>query len=480
MMVSLLPGISGCVLENRTVSTVLDTLGVGGAYPLPESAGKELNRFDAVYARYASHRDDEQLRHFSDTFRRVRVNYVEPLEDAALIDAAITGVESLEGELASFEPRDVVEAGLDGMMASLDPHSSYMNPREFQESQVSTRGQFGGLGIEITQENDIIKVVSPIEDTPAFEVGIQAGDLITHVNGEDIRGKGISYAVNLLRGAPGTAVVVTIERAAVDAFDVSIVRAIIKVRSVKWRVEGDIGYIRVNRFTERVEPGIVDAMNDIRAQLGMNLSGIVLDLRNNPGGLLDQSLILSDAFLEDGKIVSIRGRDEDGSERSHSASPGDMAPGLPIVVLINGGSASASEIVAGALQDHGRATILGERSFGKGSVQTITPLPVEGALRLTTARYYAPSGRVIQARGIMPDIVLLHDEEEGEFTREVDLPHALDSAGEELSRDVPTIAASSCDGDAENEDPDLVCALMFLHTESSAEFLSSVGVSPES
>lgn len=300
------------------------------------------------------------------------------------------------------------------------------------------------------------------------------------MDGEDIRGQGISYAVNLLRGEPGTSVTVSIERAGQDVFDVAIVRAIIKVRSVKWRIEGDIGYIRVNRFTERVEPGIVDAMNDIRGQLGIKLSGIVLDLRNNPGGLLDQSLILSDAFLEDGKIVSIRSRGESGSERSHSASPGDMATGLPIVVLINGGSASASEIVAGALQDHGRATILGEQSFGKGSVQTITPLPVEGALRLTTARYYAPSGRVIQARGITPDIVLLHDPEDGEFTREADLPHSLDSSGTRQEKDVPSIVAKSCDGDAENEDPDLVCALMFIHAESSAAFLSSVGVSPQS
>ncbi|MBT3558836.1 MAG: S41 family peptidase [Rhodospirillales bacterium] len=480
MLVSLLPGVSGCVLENRTFNSVLDTLGVGGAYPLSESAGQELQRFDAVYARYISHADDKQLRHFSDTFRRVRVNYVEPLEDKALIDAAIAGVEALEGDLASFEPRDVVEAGLDGMMASLDPHSSYMNPREFTESQVSTRGQFGGLGIEIIQENDTVKVVSPIEDTPAFAAGLQAGDLITHVNGEDIRGKGISYAVNLLRGDPGTAVTITIERADVTSFNVNIVRAIIKVRSVKWRLEGDIGYIRVTRFTERVESGIVNAMNDIRSQLGVRLAGIVLDLRNNPGGLLDQSLILSDAFLEDGRIVSIRYREGDGMDRHHSASPGDMAAGLPMAVLINGGSASASEIVAGALQDHGRATILGERSFGKGSVQTISPLPVEGALRLTIARYYAPSGRVIQARGITPDIVLLHDPEEGEFTREVDLPHSLGNSQEMQDRDVPAIASKSCDGDAENEDPDLVCALMFLHSESSAEFLSSVGIPPQS
>ncbi len=482
LLLPLLPGLSGCALESRAINAMLDTLGLGGAYPLPESAARELDRFNLAYSDYAGETDHKQLKHFSDTFRRIRANYVEPLDDAALIDAAILGLRDLDDSLAPFSSQELVEAGLDGMLASLDPHSGYLNPREFQESQISTKGQFGGLGIEITQVDGNVQVVSPIEDTPAAAAGLQAGDLITHVNGEDIRGRGVSYAVSLLRGEPGSRVTIIIEREGSEPLPVTITRAIIKVRSVRWHLEGTLGYIRVTRFTERVEPGIVAAMNDIRAQLGSRLKGIVLDLRNNPGGLLDQARILSDAFLDSGVIVSIKSRAGDGVDESrHSASPGDIAEGLPIVVLMNGGSASAAEIVAGSLQDHGRAVVMGTRSFGKGSVQTIMPLPVEGALRLTTARYYAPSGRVIQTHGILPDIVLSSDTEDDQnFEREASLPGALDDAAPLPEKEAPVIDIETC-GDGEvADDPALNCAVAFLQSGSTTAFLKSVGATPES
>ncbi len=482
VMLTLLPGLSACSSGNSPIGQVLDSISSGVAYPLSAEAEHELERFDAAYYQVAGAGDDQgQLRHFRDAFRRVRLNYVEPLDDRILIDAAIEGVSNVEISGSELTPRDVVEYGLDAMLASLDPHSSYLNPREFEETQVSTSGQFGGLGIEITLENEAVKVVAPIEDTPAARAGIMAGDLITHVDGEDIRGKGLGYAVNLLRGDPGDPVVITIVREQEpQPFDLSITRAVIKVRSVKWRREGDIGYIRVNRFTERVEPGIVDAMNALHKELGEELSGIVLDLRNNPGGLLDQSIILADAFLDDGRIVAIKSRG-DSNERYHNASPGDMASGLPIVVLINGGSASASEIVAGALQDHGRAIVMGAKSFGKGSVQTITPLPVEGALRLTTALYYSPSGKVIQAAGIQPDIVLVKKESnQDDIMRESDLPLALNGSGVAMEMNGPVIDASKCLSDEDMDDPELACALGFLHSASTSAFISSLGYQPPS
>lgn len=484
MILALLPGLSGCTSGDTPLGRALDSIGSSVAYPLSPEAERELERFDAAYYQAAGSDDDQgQLRHFRDAFRRIRLNYVEPVDDRNLVNAAIDGITGSELTGADVTPRAVVERGLDAMLASLDPHSSYLNPRELQETNVSTKGQFGGLGIEITLENETIKIVSPIEETPAALAGMVAGDLITHVDGEDIRGKGLAYAVNLLRGEPGDPVVITVVRdGVIEPFDVSIIRAIIKVRSVRWRLEGDIGYIRVNRFTERVEPGIVEAMNALRDESGSALAGVVLDLRNNPGGLLDQSIILADAFLNEGRIVSIKSRGEN-NQRSHSASPGDMASGLPMVVLINGGSASASEIVAGALQDHGRATVMGMQSFGKGSVQTITPLPMEGALRLTTALYYSPSGRIIQAEGIMPDIILKRDETEAEqadIPREADLPRSLFGTETHIGSDGPVIDATRCQPISDEKDPELACALGFLHSASSAAFLSSVGVQPPS
>jgi carboxyl-terminal processing protease len=315
-----------------------------------------------------------------DVFERVRADYVENPTDEELIESAITG-----------------------MLVSLDPHSSYLNAKSFREMQVQTRGEFGGLGIEVTMENGLVKVVSPIDDTPAFRAGIEPGDLITHLNGEPVLGLALSEAVEKMRGPVGSDLKITIRRNGRDPFEVSITRAVIKITSVRSRLEGEIGYLRITSFNERTDTGVKKAMDAFHKELGDKLRGIVLDLRNNPGGLLDQAISVSDAFLDKGEIVSTRARRNEDTQR-YNARPGDLANGLPLVVLTNGGSASASEIVAGALQDHRRAIILGTKSFGKGSVQTIIPLPGHGAMRLTTARYYTPSGRSIQSVGIEPDI----------------------------------------------------------------------------
>jgi len=331
----------------------------------------------------ASNETYRQLNLFGDVFERVRSDYVEEVSDSQLIEAAING-----------------------MLSSLDPHSSYLNPESFEEMQVQTKGEFGGLGIEVTMENGAVKVVSPIDDTPAFRAGIQAGDFITHLDGEPVQGLTLSDAVEKMRGPVNTEIVLTIVRQGTEApFDVTLKRDVIQIQSVRSRVEANIGYIRITQFTERTESGVKDAMDKFKSELGADLQGIVLDLRNNPGGLLDQAVAISDAFLDKGEIVSTRGRRADSVQRFNSR-PGDLAEGMPIVVLINSGSASASEIVAGALQDHKRAIVLGTRSFGKGSVQTIIPLGGNGAMRLTTARYYTPSGRSIQAHGIDPDITV--------------------------------------------------------------------------
>lgn len=322
-----------------------------------------------------------QLNLFGDVFERVRAQYVEETGDKELIETAVNG-----------------------MLTSLDPHSAYLDEERFQEMQVNTRGEFGGLGIEVTMENGFVKVVSPIDDTPAFAAGVQAGDYITHIDEESVLGLTLSEAVDKMRGKVGTDIDVIISRENADGpIEITITRDIIKIRSVRHRVEGDVGYIRITTFNQNTHPGLKKAITEINEELGNKLKGYVLDLRNNPGGLLDQAIAVSDAFLDKGEIVSTRGRSDKDTKRDN-ATPGDLAKGLPIVVLINGGSASASEIVSGALQDHKRAILLGTDSFGKGSVQTVIPLPGHGAMRLTTARYYTPSGRSIQAKGIEPDI----------------------------------------------------------------------------
>jgi carboxyl-terminal processing protease len=291
------------------------------------------------------------------------------------------------------------------MLTALDPHSSFMNARTFRDTQIQTRGEFGGLGIEVTMENGLVKVVSPIDDTPAFRAGIKPNDLITHLDGEQVMGLTLQEAVERMRGPVNSQIKLTVRRGNQEPFEVTLARAVIRIQSVRSRVEGDLGYIRVTSFTEQTDVGLRNAVTRIKEQLGNKLRGVVLDLRNNPGGLLDQAIAVSDAFLDKGEIVSTRGRRSEDAQR-YNAKPGDLLSGLPIVVLVNSGSASASEIVAGALQDHRRAILLGTRSFGKGSVQTIIPLGGQGALRLTTARYYTPSGRSIQASGIDPDIIV--------------------------------------------------------------------------
>jgi carboxyl-terminal processing protease len=294
------------------------------------------------------------------------------------------------------------------MLTSLDPHSSYMPPEDFSSMQVQTRGEFGGLGIEVTQENGFVKVVSPIDETPAAEAGVEAGDFITKVDGESTLGMTLDEAVEIMRGPVGAEIVITVVREGVEEpFDIVIVRDIIKIRAVRSRTEAETVVLRVSSFTDQTYRNLEDGLNEEVEALGGidKVNGFVIDLRNNPGGLLNQAILVSDAFLEEGEIVSTRGRHPDDSDR-FNATPGDLAQGKPVVVLINGGSASASEIVAGALQDHQRAVVVGTRSFGKGSVQTIMPLQGDGAIRLTTARYYTPSGRSIQALGVSPDLLV--------------------------------------------------------------------------
>jgi carboxyl-terminal processing protease len=339
-----------------------------------------------TYSATTSHSEIyRQLDLFGDVLERVRSDYVEKPDDAQLIEAAING-----------------------MLNALDPHSAYLSPKHFRDMQVQTRGEFGGLGIEVTMENGIVKVVAPIDDTPAHKAGIQANDLITHLDNDQIIGLTLEQAVEKMRGPVNTPITLTIVRKGHDEpFDVKIVRDVIRINAVKSRLEadGEVAYIKISTFNEQTHANLVKAVETLKKQAGKKLKGYVIDLRNNPGGLLDQAVAISDDLLEKGAIVLTKGRNLEETQRSQ-ARPGDITEGKKIAVLINGGSASASEIVAGALQDHKRATVVGTRSFGKGSVQTIIPLGSNGAIRLTTARYYTPSGRSIQAKGIEPDIVI--------------------------------------------------------------------------
>ena len=469
----LLPGLSGCAAGETPISRVMGVL--QGRPALTDDAKREMARFYAVYGKYANNTTGTRfLKHFRDAFERVRSSYVRPITDKALIDEAIKGVEELNAKPGSVPSVEVVEAALDKMLASLDPHSAYLNPDELRETTVSTRGEFGGLGIRVTMDGDAVKVVSPIEDTPADRAGLKTGDLITHLDDTAVKGMNLMQAVSLMRGRPGSELRLTVVRDKQPPFQVTLIRAVIRVKAVRWRVEGDVGYIRVSQFSEKVEDGIEDATEAIRDKLGPLLKGYVLDLRSNPGGLLDQSLVLSDAFLDKGRIVSAKGRSK-SSEKVYRARRGDLARGLPLVVLINGGSASASEIVAGALQDHRRAVIMGVPSFGKGSVQTISPLPIEGALRLTTALYYLPSVRLIQARGIVPDIRLSGDDKEKDEKgrkRESDLPGALPGSTTGDSRRDVSVALDTCEAvGPEKKDRALGCALGYLHSESVEAFV---------
>jgi carboxyl-terminal processing protease len=391
------------------------------AYGLP-AASQSTNNSDTY----------EQLRLFGDVFEKVRADYVEETTDQQLVENAING-----------------------MLAALDPHSSYLNAKSFDEMQVQTRGEFGGLGIEVTMENGLVKVVSPIDDTPAFRAGIQPGDYIVELNGQPVMGLTLSEAVEKMRGPVDSDIKLTIQRGETEPFEVTLTRAVIKIQSVRSRLEGsDIAYLRITSFSEQTDTGIEAQLKKLKEQAKGKLIGIVLDLRNNPGGLLDQAVAVSDAFLDKGEIVSTRGRHEDDAQR-YNARAGDIADGLPIVVLINGGSASASEIVAGALQDHHRAILLGTKSFGKGSVQTIIPVPGHGAIRLTTARYFTPSGRSIQALGIDPDIIAQQAKveiiEPQRRIGEADLKGALENPDQAPPSTTPPMPDPNTDGNGGGE-----------------------------
>ncbi len=394
----------------------------------------------------------EHLDLFGDIFERVRSGYVETVDEKALIEAAING-----------------------MLTSLDPHSSYLAPTAFDDMKVQTKGEFGGLGIEVTMENGFVKVVSPIDETPAAEAGLEANDFITHIDGEAVLGLTLADAVDMMRGPVGSDITITIVREGEEEpFDVTLTRANIKIAAAKARVEGDVGVLRVTQFTEQTYENLKAGIEKVQEELGgaENVKGYVLDLRNNPGGLLNQAVAVSDAFLDSGEIVSTRGRDPQDMER-YQAEDGDLTGGKPIVVLINQGSASASEIVAGALQDHHRAIVLGSKSFGKGSVQTIMPLSGKGAMRLTTARYYTPSGRSIQALGIEPDILIEQrklEVEEGEestvsrMRSEATLRGSLENAlsEEERTQIEEERARHEATAELRNEDLQLAYALDVL------------------
>ncbi|MBI3506143.1 MAG: S41 family peptidase [Proteobacteria bacterium] len=414
-------------LAAATLATALTVL------PAAMSPGAFAQGQPAAPAAGGSSETYRLLNLFGEIFEIVRSDYVEEVTDRKLIEDAING-----------------------MLTALDPHSSFLNARSFRDMQVQTRGEFGGLGIEVTMENGLVKVVSPIDDTPAARAGLKPNDLIVQLDGEPVLGLTLQEAVEKMRGPVNSPIKIMIRRGETAPFEVTLNRAVVRIQSVRSRVEGDIGYVRITSFTEQTDSGMRAAITKIREQLGNKFQGLVLDLRNNPGGLLDQAIAVSDAFLERGEIVSTRGRRSDEAQR-YNARPGDVLNGLPLVVLINGGSASASEIVAGALQDHRRAILLGTRSFGKGSVQTIRPIGNQGAIRLTTARYYTPSGRSIQAQGIDPDIAVEAARIEvaptqGPQRREADLRGALRNNDQRPAQPGAAPAATPPAAAVENEE----------------------------
>jgi carboxyl-terminal processing protease len=365
-------------MMRKTVIALLAGVALGAALPQVVLTTKAQEQQDTARTTY------EYLDLFGDIFERVRVAYVEEVDEKKLIESAING-----------------------MLSSLDPHSAYLPPESYEDMREQTKGEFGGLGIEVTMENGFVKVVAPIDETPAAEAGLQSGDFITHIDGESVLGMTLSEAVDRMRGPVGSEIVITISReGAEEPFDITIVRDIIKIRAVRGRAEGDVAILRITAFNEQTEENLKSEIARLKQEIGADtVRGYVIDLRNNPGGLLSEAVAVADAFLDEGEIVSTRGRDLEQAERVN-AQAGDLADGKPLVVLVNEGSASASEIVAGALQDQRRAVLVGAKTFGKGSVQTVMRLGEKGALKLTTARYYTPSGRSIQALGIEPDILV--------------------------------------------------------------------------
>ncbi len=408
-------------------------LGLAAAPPLVHSANaQDSGSRDKAAENGGKSKRYELLNLFGDVFERVRSDYVEKVSDKELIHAAING-----------------------MLTSLDPHSGYLDKQHARSMEIQTKGSFGGLGIEVTMEDGWVKVVSPIDGTPAARAGLQPGDLITKLDGKAVMGMSLQEAVKKMRGPVGSDITLTIRRNDEAPFKVTITRDTITIESVKARVFDDsVGYIRITSFNEQTEPGLDEAVKKIRDKVDGRIEGYVLDLRNNPGGLLDQAVATANAFLDEGEVVSTRSRNPEDTRR-FNAEGGDITNGRPMVVLINGGSASASEIVAGALQDHDRAMVMGTRSFGKGSVQTIVPLPGHGAIRLTTARYYTPSGRSIQAEGIEPDITVpqarLEQVKGRGRTREKDLPNALKNGGGAAAPDGADEAGGKGDKGARGE-----------------------------
>jgi carboxyl-terminal processing protease len=469
-----LPLLASCRPDDGAVSRALRNLFSVGIEPLSEDARLQLERFGTIISASADDASDVSavLTHFSDALTQVRREYVRPVDEIAAIDAAFAAARNRlnSGEPAS--PQDLVDTALDGMLKSLDPHSNYMNPQSFEEFEVQIRGEFGGLGIEIAEKDGLIRVISPIEETPAARAGIMPGDAITRVDGNSIQGIRVMDAVRRMRGPPGTMIRLTIQRDGVPDFEVILERAIIQIRPVRWHMENDIGYLRVSVFNEQVKAGIEHAMEELKRGAGGKLAGLVIDLRANPGGRLDQSVWMSDAFIDQGLIVETRGRHA-GDRYVYEAEAGDLIRNVPILVLVNVGSASAAEIVAAALQDSGRALVMGTRTYGKGSVQTIFPLPREGGLRLTTALHYRPSGQSIQALGVLPDIVIT-SEKVSKISSEADLPGAISSDHQELEESRLQVPEASCPS---RDDGDFVlgCALLFLKSGGELVFLDALG-----
>jgi carboxyl-terminal processing protease len=405
-----------------------------------------LTTINQAYAASKNKETYEYLDLFGQIFDRVRSKYVDEVTDEELIEKAI-----------------------DGMLTGLDPHSGYMDEEVWEEMQMDTRGKFGGLGIEITMEDGFIKVISPIEDTPAYKAGILAGDFIIQIDDTPVFGLTISEAVDLMRGDKGEPITITVSRDSKEPFEIEIIRDIIKIQSVKYEIINNVGYLRITSFTEQTESGLIKSIKKIKEELDNKQIGFILDIRSNPGGLLSQSVKVSDIFLERGEIVSTRGRDKADIDR-YRAKKGDMIDGQPLIVLINGGSASASEIVAGALQDHKRAVIVGTKSFGKGSVQTIIPFRKSNSklstagIRLTTARYYTPSGESIQGKGIKPDIIIeqgIFESKEFDRLSEADLKDSLDN--ENKSPEDKKDKSKNTDQDRLNKDYQLARAIDLIH-----------------
>ncbi len=461
-------------------SYALPSEGGAAPYARTHSQALALARFDEAFSHYATQPGDtRQRKHFRDAFQRIRTEYVEDVSDEDLINAAIAGIEEKDPAPGSVPAGELVELALDAMTSSLDPHSTYLNADELRDTEISLTGRFGGLGIRVAREEGEIRIISPIEGTPADLAGIKAGDLVTHIDGQPVVSMTLMQAVNAMRGEPGSRIMLKIKRGSRPPFDVTLTRAVINIVPARWATYGTVGYLRIVNFNVNSAQEVENAVAQIRQQLGNGMTGLVIDLRRNPGGAFGQAVQIADFFLDEGVIVEVRGRGGQ-SLREHRATHGDVIGGLPIVLLIDGGSASASEIVASALQDHDRAVVMGTPSFGKGSVQTLLRLPEEGAVKLTTALYYAPSGRSIQALGVVPQVNLVSAEApeisvtDDPVRRESDLPGAFPSQGRQWSAASSRIDTSLCPSLGGRIDPEVGCAVAVLQAGSVEDFLSTM------